>query len=613
MNECKEFCELICRACLGSGRLYNIYEYQLADIYNQLIGDKVLPCDNMPQNLCAVCCTMLLKLTEFKNQCLKAQIILDNIKEKQHAITSNSISKNLKVCRKYSQTITKITTYPQTDVKIKDIRKSLDINEVENIKNGFECLDSSMKVNEYSLNGCHQLYIDNVKNEEIQFDKQLIETKTEDFNENGVEANTEVFNENDIESKIKKAKHNIEKDKKCKIEKDVDVKKSKFKRAAKVNKIKGKYFETKENMTNFESMYDVEIVILTKEQQLNDLLERKSSHNYLNSPFKCQYCYKGFIDEDNLKKHFKAQHDPSRGDVTCEFCQYRYKDKRGLNQHLKSHRLKFVCRQCKYVSRTTYNAKEHFKMHRGYLHECKDCGKCYEKLSTYLTHMRIHHPAELVWCDLCGEPFIGEFGLNGHKKRAHRDLQFPSDCACRCGARFTNPIALRVHASARACAQPCCSLCGQAFPTRLLLKDHLLEKHRGVDKYYSCTKCSKIFRSESLYSAHYRRMHAESTLRGDAAPPWVCEICGKTVPNKSRLVYHQRIHTGERPYQCPQCPKSFTMSKLLRSHSRVHSNERPYACKYCPKTFKGPSALRGHEYMHTGGKMKNSRNRNGVI
>ncbi|PZC72652.1 hypothetical protein B5X24_HaOG210782 [Helicoverpa armigera] len=242
----------------------------------------------------------------------------------------------------------------------------------------------------------------------------------------------------------------------------------------------------------------------------------------------------GYMSEDILKKHILSQHDKSRGDIVCEFCKFRYKDRRGLNHHLKTHRLKFICKQCAYVSRTTFNAKEHFKMHGGQVHQCSHCGKSHEKLSSHLSHVRLNHPSSLVWCHICAQACVGEFGLNAHIKKAHRH-------------------------------------------------------------------CDKTFKRENLYSAHYKRIHVDNQDKSKKKKekPWICEVCGKTLPNKSLLLYHQRNHTGEKPYRCTQCTKSFTMRKLLQSHLRVHTNDRPYVCKLCPKTFKGLSALRGHEYVST--------------
>nr|XP_049695825.1 zinc finger protein 501 [Helicoverpa armigera] len=373
-------------------------------------------------------------------------------------------------------------------------------------------------------------------------------------------------------------------------------------------KKKGKYFETKDNIDDFEKSFNVEIVILSREQQFKDVLERKNSTNYLQSPYKCENCYKGYMSEDILKKHMLSQHDKSRGDIVCEFCKFRYKDRRGLNHHLKTHRLKFVCKQCSYVSRTTFNAKEHFKMHRGQLHQCDHCGKSHEKLSSHLSHIRLHHPSSLVWCHICAQACVGEFGLNAHMKKAHRDFPLPISCAT-CGTHFVSHTALTRHSRAALCSEHACVHCGEGYDDAVALREHLLV-HQS-QRVFKCEKCDKIFKRENLYSAHYKRIHVDNQDKSmkKKEKPWICEVCGKTLPNKSLLLYHQRNHTGEKPYRCTQCTKSFTMRKLLQSHLRVHTNDRPYVCKLCPKTFKGLSALRGHEYIHTGQTKMSSKNR----
>ncbi|XP_057374890.1 transcription factor IIIA-like [Daphnia carinata] len=111
------------------------------------------------------------------------------------------------------------------------------------------------------------------------------------------------------------------------------------------------------------------------------------------------------------------------------------------------------------------------------------------------------------------------------------------------------------------------------------------------------------------------------------------EGCTAAFGKPSRLVQHERIHSGDRPFQCQQCDQSYTRAfhlkrhvsiaheqlavqiflcpietckkqfvsrqKMERHHQSVHS---PHAlkCPSCEKTFKKSQQLRIHQYQHTG-------------
>ncbi|KAI8431639.1 hypothetical protein MSG28_016118 [Choristoneura fumiferana] len=86
------------------------------------------------------------------------------------------------------------------------------------------------------------------------------------------------------------------------------------------------------------------------EQQLEEIQARKSSDNYQYAAYKCEECGKGFRAEDAYNNHM-IRHSPSMGGHACEVCRVRFKRASRRQEHQDLHRLKFLCRECSFVSR----------------------------------------------------------------------------------------------------------------------------------------------------------------------------------------------------------------------------------------------------------------------
>ncbi|XP_038221365.1 zinc finger protein 14-like [Zerene cesonia] len=386
---------------------------------------------------------------------------------------------------------------------------------------------------------------------------------------------------------------------------------------------------------------DAREIILTEEEQITDMQTRARSLNYLNSPYKCDLCYRGFIDPIAFGKH-RDKHDEKNGAHKCKICHLRYMSGRLLRAHvISTHSRRYECNICKQLTHTRHQAKEHELWHNGHTYLCKLCGQRFVKSSSYLTHMRKSHASEHI-CVSCGAGFVSAYGLRMHASKSHRgDVDTKKDepisdsfCA-ECKIQFKSVDAWKKHVIA---AHYVFKGKGATCP---ICKEHVSEAHKfshmrthttmraHAHDYertpamttLSCDHCESKFFNLTKLRTHIKRVHLGYKYDKNI----VCESCGKHCTSTAALQYHQRRHSGERPYACPQCAARFRCREHARIHYRTHSGERPYSCPVwcreharihyrthsgerpyscpvCGKAFTQKPALNRHYAIHTGSK-----------
>ncbi|KAH9634622.1 hypothetical protein HF086_009274 [Spodoptera exigua] len=171
-----------------------------------------------------------------------------------------------------------------------------------------------------------------------------------------------------------------------------------------------------EDMDDFDQY--INVLKLTVKEQKEEVRKRKQSSNYLNSPYRCKLCYKGFIN-NNAWNHHVSKHSESAGSLKCGICKIRFKTKRAYQQHVLGHEKKYACKFCTYVSTNTTQAKQHLGWHKGVTYECKYCGESFNKLGLAMHKTMMHKdlqdkPEDGPYCGKCDMRFVSSAAYKRH-------------------------------------------------------------------------------------------------------------------------------------------------------------------------------------------------------
>ncbi|KAL0809115.1 hypothetical protein ABMA28_012739 [Loxostege sticticalis] len=594
-----------CRGCLATDcRLYNIYKINLYEAFGDVVGSPIFESDDLPQHICSMCLVQLNKFVTFRDRCRLAQDLLEELKMQGVKLTTSFIQKIDRGKCSLLPNLKKFTP-PFSDMII------------------------------------HEEIPEKPPEEEPGSDHEAVEplSPTDNTDQPPTPAPTEI---NEL------------------IAQDTPLENEPILKMRERKKTKPKHppsflspylFDSPDAIEKFKETFKVDIVFLTKEEQIEEVKEKilQSATRPGAGPY-CSDCGKSCFNEEFLRKHIKECHDESEGTVQCEICRCRFTTK-DMIKHLMFHKTKITCNECGYVSKTTRSATNHARIDHGLgppkTVSCKFCDKVFGTRVLLNDHITGTHSNKLLWCRCCAETFLNKMGRVVHLKRIHGEF-------------------LKSRHISLTCEKFNCVMCGEHFETLSLLKEHVIQQH-SRSKYIKMAQCSecevKFFGTEPLVK------HLEEMSCGKGVP---CQVCGVSFPTKDAMEDHKsefhiklyracefcdkgfdsdnyrhhilRVHNIKPPSRhmkgihprssrkiwsvqggiisgqdavapvpvpkekpkrilmCDFCGKTFNKYQYLKIHRFQHTGERPHRCEYCQKGFIRAEALRAHMLLHTGEK-----------
>ncbi|CAG9790633.1 unnamed protein product [Diatraea saccharalis] len=610
----------VCRICLAIDvKMYDLSS-KLGEAYNQITGIIWAERDSMPQKFCWECAGRLNSCYKFFNKALRSHKLLLGVLQTNSYLRVKDIKNISRVTNDLKSNLGQ-DFFQNNECELCLQEKNLQEESIKEENLGLciaEPLDAGMP-----------LVTVEIKNEENDNYYDELADHFNDSDDNLKLSEVAVVDKIDIDKTNDKPKVKVKK-KKLKAEKERKKVKERRKNdedenpSSTMDKYKTSDVKRRKSDGLDESLFN--ITTLSYEEQIAEIQKRQESYSYKSAIYKCTICYRGFLIKDRYDAH-AVRHSDQSGAYECFICKTRLKTGRALRKHLTAqHTEKFSCKGCPFVTRNRGVAREHEKWHAGTKYQCPHCPSEFDKLTTYMGHIRIKHVSDFV-CELCGFTFVSKKGIDVHKKKKHRlsDKTVPLEgpYCCVCDVTFVSEEAHSRHLKLSSRHS------SDNDPNRIRNDSQSINTERNGrvmrkierrpvvnpkdpsdrDKRpepggpVTCEQCGIQLRDLRLYAQHFRRAHPDKNRTKYPAmkTPCMCEQCGRIFQSMALLKDHMWVHTGEKRFKCSSCDKSFTQKTNLVFHMRVHSAQRPtYECPLCGKHFAFFNNRRRHMFIHTG-------------
>ncbi|XP_013168929.1 PREDICTED: gastrula zinc finger protein XlCGF26.1-like [Papilio xuthus] len=344
----------------------------------------------------------------------------------------------------------------------------------------------------------------------------------------------------------------------------------------------------------------IQKIFINKEQLMQERNMKANEKIFINCPYKCMDCVKGFAYKGTYQKHMEL-HSKDKGNYVCNICKQRMDTNDKLFRHKKLHQIRYKCLICGVIQKACM--KDHYNSCHSkvaVLYKCQSCPRTYTDRYCLRKHVNSTHRNRRVICAHCMKTYASKDVLRNHIQLRHPTVLPPTvlkkTIICKeCGKAFQSPSQLKAHSLKHSSEKRFyCVECDKSFKSENILKQHLKLTARHItpsELRFPCTQCDRRFSIKRDLERHMNRIHLN-------IKPYKCDLCEKAFNNSWCMKKHRKMtHEGyKRPYifPCTMCDKIFDRKSILKSHIRTHTGERPFQCTICPATFTQSSSLLTH-------------------
>ncbi|CAG5059884.1 unnamed protein product [Parnassius apollo] len=208
---------------------------------------------------------------------------------------------------------------------------------------------------------------------------------------------------------------------------------------------------------------------------------------------------------------------------------------------------------------------------------CSKCPVRYRFVAKLKEHMKAEHDIDLFICVVCKAIIEGENEFNKHLK-THSNIHMCAKCNVVFKKRDSIIAHLKWHEEMENLKQAegahVCEVCGQVLRDEEHLKEHNDKKHV---KKYTCYYCGRMYKGEISFETHIKKheMHTKRDTKQETEKIKVNKEAEK----------REEIGQKNKKFSCGTCERNFVNERSLMWHQRLHTNERPYVCDVCGRAF----------------------------